>query len=324
MAAEGFLDSRRLLSQRDHLRCVVVGCLAIVFWDIVIHLRVDLRLIRRTGIHLPQIAYILLRIAILAFLLTDIMLLASRVSSHCSALNVVLASLESLHYTLVGLLRLLRVRAMYRNRLWAGRLFVLLWIASSGMSIWLSSFRIDQTAIVENICMHTKLNVTLQRVSSANRTFQGACIIAAVSMSFALSSTDLQPAQRIGLVERFKTSVIAKDVPTFSKSLLRRSQWDFLLLFSINLLIAVGIGIDRIPIAYRVGILRIAPTFMNCGVCSAFRNIARSKEKTEVMVDDLLPISFNRNPNTSSSEIGLSDEISGTQGDGPTGQRVAS
>ncbi|KAJ8074062.1 hypothetical protein PM082_012354 [Marasmius tenuissimus] len=168
------------------------------------------------------------------------------------------------------------------------------------------------------VCMHTKLNVTLQQVYSASRTFQGMCIIVGASRSLTISPMEIRPANRIGLIERLNTLVIAKDLPMFSKSLLRRSQWEFLIILIINLFLSVGIAIDRIPLAYRVGIIRIAPTFVHCGVCSTFRNIARSKYNTDVMIDDL-PISFNRNPDFSSSGIrgipgGASlNESSGTQ-----------
>ncbi|KAJ8074025.1 hypothetical protein PM082_012315 [Marasmius tenuissimus] len=67
MAAEEISDSGILLSQRNHLCYVVTGCLMTALWDIITHLRVDFRLLRRTGIHLPQILYIISRIAILAY-----------------------------------------------------------------------------------------------------------------------------------------------------------------------------------------------------------------------------------------------------------------
>ncbi|KAJ8074067.1 hypothetical protein PM082_012359 [Marasmius tenuissimus] len=325
MTAEEYLDL--LLSQRYHLCCVVVGCLSIILWDVAIHLRGDFGLMRKTGIHLPQIVYILSRIAILAFLLTEIAISASRISSHCSTLNIIATSLASLHYTLLGLLSLLRIRAMYQNRLWVLRLFTLLWITSSGTSIGLVSFLLDETTTVGDVCLHIKLNVTLQQIYSASRTFHGTCIIVAASRSLALSPLDFQPTNRLGLIKRLKTSVVAKDVPVFSKSLLRRSQWDFLIILTINLLLSIGIAIDRIPLAYRVGILRIAPTVVHCGVCSTFRNIARSRYETDIVVNDL-PISFNRNPDVSSLGItipvgaSLNEPISGIQEDVPRATRL--
>ncbi|KAJ8074035.1 hypothetical protein PM082_012326 [Marasmius tenuissimus] len=311
------LDSGILLSQRNHLCCVVVGCLATATWDIVAHLRLDVRLLRKTGIHLPQILYIISRIAMFAYLLGETVFLASPIRSRCSsALYTGVASLRIFHCILLDLLSLLRVRALLLDRPWLVRLFTALWVISSGTAVGVGYFLLDGATIYGNSCMHTKLHVTLEQTCSAIHTFHGTCIAVATSRTLTTNVRVQQPR----LTERFKVMIIGKGVPLFSKSLLRRSQYDFILMLSFNLLVSIGIAFNGIPLAYRIGTLVIAMTVLHCVACSTFRNIAKSKYETDVMImDGLPPIEFSRNPEVSfSGTVDLGDvpldESLGTQG----------
>ncbi|KAJ8074024.1 hypothetical protein PM082_012314 [Marasmius tenuissimus] len=169
---------------------------------------------------------------------------------------------------------------------------------SSGTAIGVGYFLLDGATIPEDDCMHTKLNITVAWICSAIRIFYGTCIVIATGRTL---TTNVQP----GLIERSKAIVIGKDIPLFSKSLLPRSQYNFMFILGFNLLASIEIAIDTVPLAYRVGFLVIAVTIIHCGACSTFRNIAKSKYETEVMMfDNLPPIVFSRNPDVSPSGTG--------------------
>ncbi|KAJ8074061.1 hypothetical protein PM082_012353 [Marasmius tenuissimus] len=204
-------------------------------------------------------------------------------------------------------------------------------MVSAGTSIGLSPFILEGTSLTGNNCIHTKFDVTLQQIALTVHTVHCLCISLAIGRTLTHTSASLHTAKQTGLIEQLKIRLVAKDTPKFSENLLRRTQGDFILGFTIFLCASVGMAIDTIPLAYRVGILVAGTTVLHCRGCSTFRDIARSKYKTDVTmddIDDLLPISFNRNSEGSSLDIGapvgaLSNVISGAQDDLSTGQRAA-
>ncbi|KAJ8074039.1 hypothetical protein PM082_012330 [Marasmius tenuissimus] len=301
-----------LASQRCHLCYLVVGSLTIVLWDIVTHLRVDLRLLRRTGIHLPQMIYILSRVTMICFLLCETVLLTAQVGSYCAILETAVTTLGSVHNTLKGLMHLLHVRAVYMNRPWVLRFFSLFWMLSSGTTIATSPFMLSGATIAGGSCMHIRFSATLQQLIFAISTVHGTCIVLAMSNSLVLSSPDFPITKNVGFIARVKTSITAKDLPTFSKSFLRHSQGYYLLLMSINLLTTIGISINAVPLAYRVGTLFVIYAVLHCASCSIFRNIGKARYVTQDFIDDL-PISFYRSePSPSSSRYGANSALQET------------
>ncbi|KAK1223081.1 hypothetical protein PQX77_014041 [Marasmius sp. AFHP31] len=168
---------------------------------------------------------------------------------------------------------------------------------SSGASAAIVPFVLDGATVTGDRCMHTQFNTTLQQWLFAINTVQGTCIILAMSSSFALS-----PVFTLGrgFIGRVKASVVAKDLPTFSKSLLRHSQGYYLLLVSVNLFTAIWISIYAIPLAYRVGMLFVIYAVLHCASSSIFRNIGKARYVTQDLDD--LSLSFRRSePSTPSS-----------------------
>ena len=147
------------------------------------------------------------------------------VGSHCRALGLAVTSLWSLHNTLMGLLHLFRTRAISLDRIWMVRYFLLLWIISSGISLAISPFLLRAEIVGTNSCVQTEFNLTFARTSVALNTFKGTCIVIATSDTLALYPTDARrPVGKPSFLERFKSGLIAKDIPSFSKSLLRHGQ----------------------------------------------------------------------------------------------------
>ncbi|KAF9265187.1 hypothetical protein L218DRAFT_957365 [Marasmius fiardii PR-910] len=290
-----------LLSERRHLCCVVVGSLAVVLWDILLHIKTDITLIRKTGLHLPQVIYVISRFATMGFLLCETVLLTVPVGKYCNILMKAVTSLGSMHYTSIGLLNLLRTRAIYLDQPWVVRFFFLFWFISSGTSIGIGPFILHGGSIVDDKCMYTNLDVVLLQISIILNTLQGTCIFLATSSGLILSPPDTEGGRQSGLFDRLKLSLSAKDVPFFSKSLLRHSQWYFLWLLGLNLSTIVGIGLSLIPLAYRIGWLVIWHVVLHCRACSVFRNVGAvmyTLQNEQVHIQDL-PISFSRNPDPS-------------------------
>ncbi|KAJ8077043.1 hypothetical protein PM082_001466 [Marasmius tenuissimus] len=169
--------------------------------------------------------------------------------------------------------------------------------------------------------MHTHLNARLQQISFAINTIQGTCIVLATSSAFVLFPADFPFVKKIGFIQRVKASITAKGLPTFSKSLLRHSQGYYLLLLCTNLLTAIGISIQVIPLAYRIGMLVATHSVLHCAACSIFRNLGKARYVTQEPIDDL-PLSFRRGSiSTCSPQRGVSstsqDGSSGVQYDVP-------
>ncbi|KAL0069044.1 hypothetical protein AAF712_003727 [Marasmius tenuissimus] len=76
MASSEAMVLDALLAQRQHLWCIVVGSLAVVVWDILLHLQVDFQLMRKSGFHLPQAVYVASRIMAIAFVLSEMIFLS--------------------------------------------------------------------------------------------------------------------------------------------------------------------------------------------------------------------------------------------------------
>ncbi|KAK1225837.1 hypothetical protein PQX77_011198 [Marasmius sp. AFHP31] len=178
---------------------------------------------------------------------------------------------------------------------------------SSGTSIAISPYVLNGAPVAGDSCMHTQFNVPLQQISFAVNTIQGTCVVLATSGSLAMSPLNFPFTKDMGFVERVKTSVTAKDLPTFSKSLLRHSQGYYLLLLCVNLATAIGISIHAIPLAYRVGMLVATHAVLHCAACSIFRNIGKAKYLDQELIDNL-PLLFRRDFNLDSPQHGVSSE----------------
>ncbi|KAJ8074059.1 hypothetical protein PM082_012351 [Marasmius tenuissimus] len=232
---------------------------------------------------------------------------AAQVGSYCGVLKTIVTSLGSLHYASIGLLHLLRVRAVYLDRPWVIRSFVLIWMISSGTSIAIGPYVLNGAPVAGDSCMHTEFNATLQQISFAINTIQGTCVVLATSSSLVMSPLDFPFTKDMGFVEKVKTSVMAKDLPTFSKSLLRHSQGYYLLLLCVNLTTAIGISIHKIPLAYRVAMLIATHAVLHCAACSIFRNVGKAKYITQELINDL-PLSFRRDHSQDSSQQEVGSE----------------
>ncbi|KAK1229168.1 hypothetical protein PQX77_007740 [Marasmius sp. AFHP31] len=233
MAKEELFLDPLIVSQRYHLCYVVVGSLAAVLWDIMIHLRADFRLFRKSGGYHSRLSTVRDSAAesVTPFVVSfppSQFSQASQVGSYCGVLQTVVTSLGSLHYTSTGLLHLLRVRVVYLDRPWVLRFFCLSWVISSGTTIAIGPFLLDGATIAGNSCMHTHLNTTLQQISFAINIIQGTCIVLATSSGFVLTPADFPFVKKIGFFQRVKASVTANGLPAFSKSLLRHGQGYYL------------------------------------------------------------------------------------------------
>ncbi|KAK1227505.1 hypothetical protein PQX77_009481 [Marasmius sp. AFHP31] len=184
----------------------------------------DFRVIRKSGFHFPQAVYVVSRFVNFAVLLCEAILLTAEVGSHCNALTLVVTSLWSLSYTLIGLLHLVRTRAIYLDRPWITRAFGAMWLISSGTSVAVSPFLFEEGIIGTGLCTHTNVNSVLIQITMGLNTFQGTCIALATSSGLVLSPADVYPMRQLGFLERLKFAVVAKNVPTFSKALLRHGQ----------------------------------------------------------------------------------------------------
>ncbi|KAF9258388.1 hypothetical protein L218DRAFT_731785 [Marasmius fiardii PR-910] len=289
-----------LLSERRHLCCVVVGSLAIVVWDILLHIQADVRLLRKSGLHFPQVTYVISRFAAIGFFLSEAVLLLAPVGQHCTVLMTAVTAFCSMHYTSIGLLHLLRTRAIYLDRPWVVRFFFLLWLMSSGTSIGISPFLLQGHNTVGNTCMHTKLNVTLLQILISLNTLQGTCVVLATSSGLiTLSSVnlELEGVRPIGLFQRLKFSLTARHVPSLSKSLLRHSQWYYLWLLGLNISSIVGIGLNPVPLAYRIAWVFVLHLLLHCRACTVFRSVGTAiyTVPDEIQLQDL-PITFSRDP----------------------------
>ncbi|KAJ8074052.1 hypothetical protein PM082_012344 [Marasmius tenuissimus] len=302
------------VSAGRHLCYIVVGSLAVVLWDVLLHLQVDIALLRKSGLHLPQVTYAISRLTTVAFLLCETVLLTSQVGSHCSILTKAVTSLWCFHYTLIGLLQFLRIRAIYFDHNWVVRFFLLIWVVSSGTSIGISPFILDGGPDEgdPSSCRHTHLNVTLIQIAMIINTVQGTCIVFAHSSGLILSpGPNNSVAGQSGILERLKGSLSARDAPSFTKALLRHGQRYYLLLFSSNLSLITIIAIEKIPLAYRVGFVVLTHVVIHCNACSVFRNVGIAKYTPQDIILDELPISFYRDPSRRSSHVAIDVVLEG-------------
>ncbi|KAK1232611.1 hypothetical protein PQX77_004231 [Marasmius sp. AFHP31] len=221
----------------------------------------------------------------------------------------------------MGLLYLLHVRAIYLDRPWVVRLFFLLWMISSGTSVALIPLMLDGATIDGHSCVHPRYDATFIQIALAISTVHGTGVVLAMISSLVVSPLDVSFARNTGLVKRLKLSVMAKDLPTFSKSLLRHSQGYYLLLLGVNILTTIGTTIKAIPNVYQIGIFIATRALLHCTACSIFRNVGKAKYNTQDFASDL-PISFCRDPVGSSPtfdespvDVVSNEALSGPQDD---------
>ena len=91
--------------------------------------------------------------------------------------------------------------------------------------IGIGPFLVQGDIVGTDMCMHSGLNPTLVQITVAINTFYATCVIFATSNGLIIYPMKAHgPSEKAGFLEAFKSVIMAKDMPSFSKSLLRHGQ----------------------------------------------------------------------------------------------------
>ncbi|KAF8881796.1 hypothetical protein BD779DRAFT_1545358 [Infundibulicybe gibba] len=248
-------------------RHIYLATLGAFIWDILTHLPEEYKLVFKSRLALPTMAYFFSRIASLAYIITSVVFQISTVRS-CQALQVVIGWCYCAAISSSSFLFFFRVRALFEGQLIIVVFFFISWLAVLGGTM-IVPFSITGSHIGNTqYCINTSIkpvNSAAVAISSFN---DAKLVLAAVSWRIIVSMS-LEESFR----GRLRTLVGRGSLPTLSKAVLQSGQQYYFITVGSNILTLVMILIPGIPPVYHAMFAVPNVMLMNSMACRVYRQI---------------------------------------------------
>ncbi|KAK7682214.1 hypothetical protein QCA50_014801 [Cerrena zonata] len=241
-------------------------------WDSLLSLSDDIRMVKRYGIRLPDLVYLLSRISTFTFIIMAIIHIVTPIS-HCQAMVNTVGWIGSSSVALNNALFFIRLRGVYYHVTWVWVLFLILWFAT--LTTFTSAFGFTSpTLIPTSYCIVVKINVFVTSGVISTVLYDTAVFLA---ISFRLIAMSDGYSWKAKLREFMRT----KDLTTISNILWSTGLLYYIPVITINLFTLIILLCPSIPIAYKdmCPIPEIA--LQNILTCRVFRDL-----KLGVIYDD--------------------------------------
>ncbi|KAF8898041.1 hypothetical protein CPB84DRAFT_1781224 [Gymnopilus junonius] len=276
---------------------VLVAAVSIQIWDILNNLHKDYKILVKKPTSFPNVVYCTSRIFTLAYLLYAIIYESNHPIGNCEKLSKVGPWLVCIAIPSTSLLFFFRVHAMYNHHKYVSGFFFLMWLAVLGGSLTnvlgVAGFNIGPTK-------HC-LNGTLKPYVSVG------IIIQFVNDSLVFGAITLRLMQ-IGMEEEemklkdvLRVIILGKDLPAFTKALLRDGQVYYLTTSTFILMTFIIFYIDSIPLVYRTIFSIPNITLVNVMACRVYRRTKSGVYMENTTIE--LPLSFIRTPRAGRNNV---------------------
>ncbi|KAF8881793.1 hypothetical protein BD779DRAFT_997645 [Infundibulicybe gibba] len=247
-------------------RHIYLATLGAFIWDILTHLPEEYRLLSKSRLALPTMAYFFSRVASLAYIITSVVFQISTVRS-CQALQVAIGWCYCAAVSSSSFLFFFRVRALFERRLIVVVFFFISWLAVLGGTM-IVPFSITGGHIGNTqYCINTSVK-PVNSAAVAISSFNDALVLAAVSWRIIVSMS-LEESFR----GRLRTLIGRGSLPTLSKAVLQSGQQYYFITVGSNILTLVMILIPGIPPVYHAMFTVPNVVLMNSMACRVYRQI---------------------------------------------------
>ncbi|KAG6867430.1 hypothetical protein C0993_002818 [Termitomyces sp. T159_Od127] len=250
---------------------VMVGSVAALIWDILVHVDSDFKLLRlfKLKIGIPTVTYFISRISILVYVLLNVIFsnyqsrtLAAELPD-CQVLEKIICAFYHITFSSTALLFFLRVRAFFNQNKYIIAFFALLWLAVLGSSLTAATVASAMHLGPTNYCVNAKLKPYASAAPitfAINDTFVFLCI------SWRLLSSALGRGRNSSIV----SVILGNYLSAFSRALLHDGQVYYLVSVTSNIVAVIITWVG--PLSYRLMFIIFNVTLTNMMACRVFRH----------------------------------------------------
>ncbi|KAF9553164.1 hypothetical protein CPC08DRAFT_697996 [Agrocybe pediades] len=245
---------------------VLVGCTAVLIWDILINLQTDIKMFKRFKVTLSVVVYIISRFSALFYLLA-VTVLQTAPLFNCHKLYLVLQVMYPFVIPSTSLLFFFRVRGLYAENGKVVAFFFFMWLAVIAASITPSTGVSVMNIGTSHYCTNSGL---APYVAAAG-------IIPFVNDTLVFFATSWRLWQNAYVTQSIqnnvKVMVFGHHLPSFSRALLKDGQAYYLTIISMNLVTIALFFNNSISPVYRSFIATPNVVLMNSMACHVYRKI---------------------------------------------------
>ncbi|TCD60434.1 hypothetical protein EIP91_010065 [Steccherinum ochraceum] len=232
-----------IAKQVENTRYILVGCMAAWVWDVLVSIPEERRMIRKTGLRLPDAIYFVSRLAEASFLISTLIYGVGSVKN-CHAVGLAQGWTAAFQYIFNALLFVFRIRAVFYHQRYVVWFFYFMWVAVVATCL-VAPFGLDAVALPPTgLCVDTRLSH-----SSA-----GGIIVAAINdtmiFTFITAKLVLQAHGAENLRSFFKILFSGKGMGHVSRVVLQTGQLYYLATAGITVACAVAILTPTVPTPY--------------------------------------------------------------------------
>ncbi|KDR73152.1 hypothetical protein GALMADRAFT_251721 [Galerina marginata CBS 339.88] len=268
---------------------VSIAALVVQIWDMLNNVNADYKLLTRHQLRLPTIVYFISRFSTLAYMLMVTIFETASIGD-CEKLYKLIPWLFCIAMPSTSLLFFFRVTAMYSDYKSVVAFFFLMWlgILAGGVTSVLS--------VLSDA--GSNIGPTRRCIGGTMKTFIWTGIIVPLvndsliffAISFRLMLVGL--GERVRIRDAVKVIIFGKDLPAFSKALLRDGQAYYLTTLGLTFTTTIIFFIQSMPIVYRTILAMPNFTVINIMACRVYRRTKSGVYRENNGVELRLPVSF--------------------------------
>ncbi|KDR73150.1 hypothetical protein GALMADRAFT_142293 [Galerina marginata CBS 339.88] len=279
-----------------------VAALVVHIWDMLNNVNADYKLLTRHRLRLPSIVYCISRLSTLACLLV-VTIYTSAFFGPCDPNFHLSPWLYCIAMQSTSLLFFFRVSAMYHDHKPVALFFFLTWLGILGGSL--------SSALIAHI---QGVGPTKNCLGRARKSFVWTSFIVPlvndtlifIAISFRLTLIGLPENTRFK--DAFRVIIFGKDLPSFSKALLRDGQAYYLTTLVLSFTVTIVFFIESIPSVYRVLLSLPNLTIVNFMACRVYRRTKSGMYRETSSLELSIPMAFHdctRTPENSTALLSV-------------------
>ncbi|KAF5354058.1 hypothetical protein D9756_006974 [Leucocoprinus leucothites] len=230
--------------QFETARNLGIAVLGATIWDILIYIPDDIKILRRSPIHLTTLCFVSSRLFALVFVLLAVIEF-TRPLNDCYAMVHCIGAACVLTMCSTAFIFLQRVRAVYSNNRWVQLVAIVLWLASCATMSFTVFVAKSEHVPGTGYCAYTVIDDLL---SATGFVFVGfdTFVLLATSYKILTSHADVDARTSLG------TLIYGRALPNISRAILRGGQQYYFITICLQVPVVILIVIPSIPPIYKL------------------------------------------------------------------------